>query len=223
MISAQLQLSLFDTAAVIKPAYKVGDLVRVKRKTPQAPLVKKGDIVQIEAIHPHDGSFKFWNDRTESWGYLYPNEFVLLPPAENDSVTPVESVVTESKVPPAENDSVTPVEPVVTESKVPPAENDSVTPVEPVVTESKVPPAEDDSVTTNAISIYRPRGTARGIENVPLEYFRFSYREGSKVRHVHVRGGNTNSPIAQAKVAEVRSLLAAGIAPSEIAAMLRGN
>jgi len=221
MVSAQL--SLFDTAAAIKPAYKVGDLVRVKRKTPQAPLVKKGDIIQIEAIHPHDGSCKFWNDRTESWGYLYPNEFVLLPPGKDDSVTPVEPVVTESKVPPGKDDSVTPVEPVVTESKVPPAENDSVTPVEPVVTESKVPPAEDDSVTTNAISIYRPRGTARGIENVPLEYFRFSYREGSKVRHVHVRGGNTNSPIAQAKVAEVRSLLAAGIAPSEIAAMLRGN
>jgi hypothetical protein len=201
MVSAQL--SLFDTAAAIKPAYKVGDLVRVKRKTPQAPLVKKGDIIQIEAIHPHDGSCKFWNDRTESWGYLYPNEFVLLPPGEADSVTSVESVVTESKVPPG---------------KV-----DSVTPVESVVTESKVPPGEDDSVTTSAISTYRPRGTARGIANVPLEYFRFSYRQGSKVRHVHIRGGNTNSPIAQAKVAEVRSLLAAGIAPSEIAAMLRAN
>ena len=181
MVSAQL--SLFDTAAAIKPAYKVGDLVRVKRKTPQAPLVKKGDIIQIEAIHPHDGSCKFWNDRTESWGYLYPNEFVLLPPGEVDSITSVESVVTESKV----------------------------------------PPGKVDSVTTSATSTYRPRGTARGIENVPLEYFRFSYRQGSKVRHVHIRGGNTNSPIAQAKVAEVRSLLAAGIAPSEIAAMLRAN
>src|SRR4028118_2269132 len=127
MVSAQL--SLFDTAAAIKPAYKVGDLVRVKRKTPQAPLVKKGDIIRIEAIHAHNGICKFWNDRTESWGYLYPNEFVLLPPDKNDSVTSVEPVVTESKVPPAENDSVTSVESVVTESKVPPAENDSVTSV----------------------------------------------------------------------------------------------
>jgi len=201
MVSAQL--SLFDTAAAIKPAYKVGDLVRVKRKTPQAPLVKKGDIIQIEAIHPHDGSCKFWNDRTESWGYLYPNEFVLLPPGEVDSITSVESVVTESKVPPGKDDSVTPVE--------------------SVVTESKVPPGEVDSVTTSAISTYRPRGTARGIENVPLEYFRFSYREGSKVRHVHIRGGNTNSPIAQAKVAEVRSLLAAGMSPAQIAVKLRSS
>jgi hypothetical protein len=241
MVSAQL--SLFDTAAAIKPAYKVGDLVRVKRKTPQAPLVKKGDIIQIEAIHPHDGSCKFWNDRTESWGYLYPNEFVLLPPGEvdsitsvesvvteskvppgkDDSVTPVESVVTESKVPPGKDDSVTPVESVVTESKVPPGKDDSVTPVESVVTESKVPPGEVDSVTTSAISTYRPRGTARGIENVPLEYFRFSYRQGSKVRHVHIRGGNTNSPIAQAKVAEVRSLLAAGMSPAQIAVKLRSS
>jgi hypothetical protein len=27
------------------------------------------------------------------------------------------------------------------------------------------------------------------------------------MRHIHIRGGNTDSPIAQAKVAEVRSLL----------------
>jgi hypothetical protein len=48
-----------------------------------------------------------------------------------------------------------------------------------------------------------------------------SYKEGNKVRQVHIKGGNTDSPIAQAKVQEVRSLLAAGIAPSEIAAMLK--
>jgi hypothetical protein len=41
------------------------------------------------------------------------------------------------------------------------------------------------------------------------------------MKHIHIRGGNTDSPIAQAKVQEVRSLLAAGIAPSEIAAMLK--
>jgi len=50
-----------------------------------------------------------------------------------------------------------------------------------------------------------------------------SYREGGRVRHVHIKGGNTDSPIAQAKVGEVRSLLAAGIPPAEIAAMLRGD
>jgi hypothetical protein len=197
------QLSLFDTATVVKPTYKIGDLVKVKRKTPHAPLLKKGDIVQIEAIHPHNGSCKFWNELTESWGYLYPDEFVLIPPAKNDSVTPVEPVVTEYTVEPVVTEYT--VEPVVTEYTV-----------EPVVTES-TPPAEfDDSLALNAVSTYKPRGTARS-----GEYFRLSYRDGERVRHIHIRGGNTDSPIAQAKVQEVRSLLGAGVSPHKVAEMLR--
>ena len=175
MFSAQL--SLFDTAPAIKPAYKVGDLVRVKRKTPQAPLVKKGDIIQIEAIHPHNGSCKFWNELTESWGYLYPDEFVVLPPGEVDSPTPAEVAVGESIAPLADSDCLDP------------------------------------------ISIYKPRGTARGEKD--HFYYRLSYKEGNKVRQVHIRGGNTDSPIAQAKVQEVRSLLASGVLPAEIAKSLR--
>ncbi len=92
---------------------------------------------------------------------------------------------------------------------------DSVTPVEPAVTESNAP-AGDGYLALNAVSTYRPRGTARG-----GEYYRLSFKEGSRVRHVHIRGGNTDSPIAQAKVQEVRSLLAAGIPPAEIATMLK--
>lgn len=110
-------------------------------------------------------------------------------------------------IPAPQINSVTP-EPV-TESNPP---DDSVTP-EPV-TELNPP---DDSV-TRAISRYRPKGTARG-----GEYFRFSYRDGGKVRHIHIRGGNTDSPIAQAKVQEVRSLLASGMPPSQIASMLQGD
>ena len=201
MVSAQL--SLFDTAAVIHPIYKVGDRVRVKRKTPHAPLLKKGDIVQIEAIHPHNGSCKFWNELTESWGYLYPDELVLLPPADNDDS------VSEGKAQIAD-----------TEYTVPPAgNNDSVSEGKAQIadTEYTVPPADNyDSVSSKAISTYHPRGTARS-----GEYFRFSYRDGFRMRHIHIRGGNTDSPIAQAKVAEVRSLLAAGMAPAEIAAMLK--
>ena len=196
VISAQL--SLFDTAAVIKPTYKIGDRVKVRRKTPHAPLLKKGDIVRIEAIHPHNGSCKFWNELTESWGYLYPDEFVLLPPTENDSITPVESAVIESTLPPAENNSITSVESAVIESTLPPAEN--------------------DSITLDPISSYKAGGTARG-----GQYYRLSYRVGERVKHCHIRGGNTDSPIAQAKVKEVRSLLAAGVSPAEIAAMLQNS
>ena len=82
-------------------------------------------------------------------------------------------------------------------------------------TEYTVQVASDDSV-SKAISIYEPRGTARS-----GKYFRFSYRDGARMRHIHIRGGNTDSPIAQAKVQEVRSLLAAGTSPREIAAMLK--
>jgi hypothetical protein len=200
MVSAQL--SLFDTAAVIKPAYKVGDLVRLRKKPSASSYVKKGDIVVVDAIHPVDGSVKFWNERSERWEFIYPDEISSIVPRE-----PADSVTSNAEV-------------GVTESTPEPA--DSVTSnAEVGVTESTPEPA--DSLTSSAVSTYRPRGTARGIENVPLEYFRFSYRDGSKVRHVHVKGGNTNSPIAQAKVREVRSLLAAGMAPAEIANMLRNQ
>ena len=96
-----------------------------------------------------------------------------------------------------------------------PSAVDSVTPVEPAVTESNSPVC-DDYLALNAISTYRPRGTARG-----GEYYRLSYKDGSRVRHVHIRGGSTDSPIAQAKVQELRSLLASGVPPAEIALSLK--
>ena len=165
------QLALFDVAKTVATSYKVGDLVKLRKKPLAASYVKKGDIIEVVAIHPLDGSIKFWNERSESWEFVHPEE--------------IGRVV------------------------------DSVTPVEPAVTESNSP-AGDDYLALNAVSTYRPRGTARG-----GEYYRLSYKDGSRVRHVHIRGGNTDSPIAQAKVAEVRSLLAAGTSPREIAAMLK--
>jgi len=187
------QLALFDVAKTVATSYKVGDLVKLRKKPLAASYVKKGDIIEVAAIHPLDGSIKFWNERSERWEFVQPEE--------------ISRVV----------DSVTPVEPAVTESTLLPADN-SVTPVEPAVTESTLPPAGDDYLALNAVSTYRPRGTARG-----GEYYRLSYKDGGRVRHVHIRGGNKYSPIAQAKVEEVRSLLAAGVTPAEIAAMLRNN
>ena len=179
------QLTLFDTAAVIDTTYKVGDFVKLRRKSAHAAGFKKGDIIQIQAIHPRDGSCKFWSDRTESWGYVYPDDFTLVPPPKIDSITPLDVAVIES------------------------------TPLEVAVIESTAPPAAIDSITLNPISIYKPGGTARS-----GEYFRFSYRDGGKVRHIHIRGGNTDSPIAIAKVQEVRSLLVAGVSPVQIVATL---
>ena len=205
MVSAAAQLSLFDTAAVIKPIYKVGDLVKIRKKPLAASYVKKGDIVEIAAIHPLDGSIKFWNERSERWEFVYPDEVSsIVPFADNyDSVSKDKAQIadTEYTVPSADNyDSVS-------KDKAQMAD-----------TEYTVPSADNYDSVSKAISTYRPRGTARS-----GEYFRFSYRDGYRMRHVHIRGGNTDSPIAQAKVREVRSLLMAGVTPAEIAATLRRN
>jgi hypothetical protein len=196
MIS-QLQLSLFDTTtAEVGSFYKPGDWVKIRKVPVIAKHVKCGHVYKVHEVDSTDGLLKFWNPFASQWDYLYPEEVKL------------------ALAPTVKIDSVTPVEPAVTESTPPPAD-DSVTPVEPAVTESK-PPAEGEYLALNAVSTYRPRGTARG-----GEYYRLSYKEGSRVKHVHIRGGNTDSPIAQAKVAEVRSLLATGIPPAQIAVILK--
>src|SRR5919199_1137553 len=189
MVSAQL--SLFNIGQTVATSYKIGDLVKLRKKPTAASYVKKGDIVEISAIHPVDGSIKFWNERSESWEYVYPDE--------------IRSVVKST-------DSPTMAEIAVGESNAP---DDSPTIAEVAVGESNAPPG-DDYLPLDPISTYRPRGTARG-----GEYYRLSYRSGGKVRQVHIRGGNTDSPIAQAKVQEVRSLLAIGLSPAQVAEMLR--
>ncbi len=197
MVSAQLPL--FDIAPVIKPkpVYKVGDRVTIRKRPIAASYLKRGDIVEIVVVHPIDHSIKFWNDSSERYEFLYPDEIGSVVPREPaDSVTSVEVAVTE----------------------LTPAPADSVTSVEVAVTELTPAPADSDYLPFDPISTYRPRGTASPESG---KYYRLSYREGGRVKHQHIRGGNIDSPIAQAKVAEVRSLLAAGIPPAEIAAILK--
>ena len=216
-MSTAVQLPLFDTtAAEVGSFYKPGDWVKIRKVPAIAKHVKCGHVYKVDSVDSTDGLLKFWNPFAGQWDYLYPQEvkLALVPPAV-DSVTPVEPVVTESNYPHSGAHS-NPALDAVAELIFPPAENDSVTPVDPAVTES-TPPAEfDDSLALNAISTYKPRGTARS-----GEYFRLSYRDGGRVRHIHIRGGNTDSPIARAKVAEVRSLLAAGMSPAQVATLLR--
>ncbi|MEG5018271.1 MULTISPECIES: hypothetical protein [unclassified Microcoleus] len=194
MVNAQL--SLFDTATVeVGNFYKPGDWVKLRRKPAIAAWVKRGEIYKVNRVHPIDGSLEFWNPFTNEWDFLYPDEVKLaIAPPEIDSVSPAPTIA----------DTEYTVEVADTEYTVEVAD-----------TEYTVEVAEDDSV-SKAISTYRPRGTARS-----GEYFRFSYRDGSRMKHIHIRGGNTDSPIAQAKVQEVRSLLAIGVAPAEIATMLK--
>jgi hypothetical protein len=203
------QLSLFDVAKTVATSYQVGDRVKLRKKPLAASYLKKGDIVEIAAIHPLDGSIKFWNERSERWEFVQPEEIARVV----DSPTPAEVAVGES-IPHSETPDATQPE-AVGESNCPPGGFDSPTSAELAVGESNSS-GDDDYLALNAISTYRPRGTARG-----GEYFRLSYKDGGKVRTVHIRGGNTDSPISQAKVQEVRSLLAAGESPAQIAAMLR--
>jgi len=207
-MTSSTQLSLFNTSASVATSYKVGDRVKLRKRPMAASYVKKGDIVEIAAIHPLDGSIKFWNKRSECWEFVQPEEIARVV----DSPTPAEVAIGEVRH--SETHTLSLSE-AVGESNCPPDGFDSPTSAELAVGESR-PSGDDEYLALNAISTYRPRGTARG-----GEYFRLSYKDSGKVRTVHIRGGNTDSPIAQAKVAEVRSLLAAGIAPAEIAAMLK--
>jgi hypothetical protein len=221
MISTAVQLRLFDTsAAEVGSFYKPGDWVKIRKVPAIAKHVKCGHTYKIYAVEPSNGLLEFWNPFASQWDYLHPEEvkLALAPPAV-DSVTPVEFADTESTLSSA-------VDSVSSKAQIADTEYTAETGVNDDSVSSKAQIADteytaeigvnDDSVSSKAISIYSPRGTARS-----GKYFRFSYRERSRMRHIHIRGGNTDSPIAQAKVQEVRSLLAAGISPAEIAAMLK--
>jgi len=198
------QLSLFDLrAAEVGSFYKPGDWVKIKKVPAIAKHVKCGQVYQIISVETEDGRLEFWNPFAAQLDFLYPSEVELtLTPADHvDSVSTDNAQIadTEYTVQVAGNDDS------VSKSNVQIAD-----------TEYTVPPANDDDSVSKAISTYTPRGTARS-----GEYFRLSYRDGARMRHIHIRGGNTDSPIVQAKVQEVRSLLAAGIPPAKIAAMLK--
>jgi hypothetical protein len=72
------QLSLFNTAtAEVGNSYQVGDWVKVRRKPAIAAWVKRGEIFQVDAVHPTDGSMRFWNPHINQWDFLYPDEVKL--------------------------------------------------------------------------------------------------------------------------------------------------
>jgi hypothetical protein len=189
----QKQLALFDIDSAVAPSLKPGDWVKLRRKSTSAAYWKKGEVVQVESVHPLDGGARFWNDRTECWGYLHPGDIIPVPPPL-DSVSTALPADTESIPDPVCPDSVSTALPADTESTAPPAD-----------TESMRDPFEFDSV-SGPVAAYRPKGTARG-----GEYFRFSYRAGGKMKHLHIPGGNTGSVLAQSRAAEVMELVAAGV------------
>ena len=91
------QLSLFNTSAATGHVYRAGDWVKVRKKPAFAAWVKRGEVFQINQIHPIDGSLKFWNPHIKEWDFLYPEEVKLTvePVVGEISESIVESVVGE--------------------------------------------------------------------------------------------------------------------------------
>jgi len=206
------QLALFDTSVIVS-SIKPGDWVKLRRKSTSAAYWKKGEIVQIQSVNPHTGCTRFWNERAETWGYLHPDDIYVVPPPL-DSVSKPIAPDTESNCPHSETDTVARVE-TDTESNRPHSDIDSVSIAPPADTESISEPVEFDSV-SGPVHRYRPKGTARG-----GEYFRFSYRAGEKMKHLHIPGGNTGSVLAQSRATEVMELAAAGVPSLEICDRIR--
>jgi len=72
------QLSLFKTAtAEVGSSYQTGDWVKVRRKPAIAAWVKRGEIFKVNAVHPTDGSMRFWNPHINQWDFIYPDEVKL--------------------------------------------------------------------------------------------------------------------------------------------------
>jgi len=99
------QLLLFDrdtSTSECGNSYQAGDWVKLRRKPRIAAWVKRGDIFKINAVHPKDGSMRFWNPHINQWDFLYPEEVRLTLPPKEESVVgesqgTVESVVGESQ------------------------------------------------------------------------------------------------------------------------------
>jgi hypothetical protein len=116
------QLSLFNTNAATGNVYRAGDWVKVRKKPAFAAWVKRGEVFQINQVHPIDGSLKFWNPHIKEWDFLYPEEVKL-------TVEPVVGEIPELTVEPVVGEaSELTVEPVVGEA--------SELTVEPVVGET---------------------------------------------------------------------------------------
>ena len=104
------QLSLFNTNAATGNVYRAGDWVKVRKKPGFAAWVKRGEVFQINQVHPINGSLKFWNPHIKQWDFLYPEEVKLTvkPVVGEASKLTAESVVGEA--------SELTVEPVVGET-----------------------------------------------------------------------------------------------------------
>lgn len=99
--------------------------------------------------------------------------------------------------------------------------------IEELVSESNWPPNPiDDSLTNDSLTPPQPCGTvnkyhAGGSARGGGEYWRFSYRLGKRVKHVHIPGGCATSTVASNRADEVRDAIASGSSAAQVLGLIR--
>ncbi|WP_019487444.1 hypothetical protein [Kamptonema formosum] len=97
----------------------------------------------------------------------------------------------------------------------------------PPVSESIPPPNPiDDSLTNDSLTTPQPCGAvnkyhAGGSARGGGEYWRFSYRVGKRVKHVHIPGGCATSTLASNRADEVRDAIASGSSAAQVLELIR--
>src|SRR4028118_80768 len=183
------QLSLFNTNTATGNVYRAGDWVKVRKKPAIAAWVKRGEVFQINQVHPIDGSLKFWNPHIKQWDFLYPEEVKLtvepvVGEASELTVEPVVGEASELTVEPVVGEaSELTVEPVVGEA--------SELKVEPVVGEASeltVEPVVGEASNGWLESHYKIRvnGRQRSIKCPEIRcngpYYSYRWMEGKRQR-----------------------------------------
>ncbi|GEM_PF-5105896 len=128
----------------------------------------------------------------------------LLQSKSNDSVSPLIS---------GADDSVSPIEAFQSDTESSLSQTDTHDSVSIIDADTESPYHWDRQGDLK----YVPGGTARTKNN----YFRYSYRDNGKMRHVHIPGGNTGSPAAQMHWEEVQRLVRSGASPKYIVQIIK--
>jgi hypothetical protein len=89
-----------------------------------------------------------------------------------------------------------------------------------VVSESKCTSqgAASNCTTHGTIQEYESKGSSRSTK----KYFRYQWREGNRIHHRHIPGGNISDLLAKKRAALVQCEIDAGKTPSEIVAFIKG-
>ena len=74
-----------------------------------------------------------------------------------------------------------------------------------------------NKLSEKAVTEYQPKGTAGKTK----KYYRFSYRQGNRTKHIHIKGGNTESQLAKKRKALVEAWIRENIELEKIIQWLK--